>query len=277
VTSEPTEPSTEPPTEPSTEPPTGAARPVDPRYRRQPVSFVRRSARLTAAQRKAWDTRRDRYLVDVPRDLAATSVDPAWRLDPAQVFGRTAPLVVEIGSGQGEAIVAAAAAHPERDHLAVEVYTPGLAQTIVRAGHAGADPGRDGGAPGNELGNLRLAQANAAELLATALPEASVVELWVFFPDPWHKSRHQKRRLVTPAFASLAARVLRPGGVWRLATDWVEYADQMLEVLEAHPDFRNAHGPGVRAPRFDGRVLTSFEKKGSAAGRVVTDLEYVRV
>ncbi|MFI2104935.1 tRNA (guanosine(46)-N7)-methyltransferase TrmB [Isoptericola sp. NPDC019693] len=251
--------------------------PVDPRYRRQPVSFVRRSARLTTAQRKAWDTRRDRYLVDVPRDLAVTSVDPAWRFDPAQEFGRSAPLVVEIGSGQGEAIVAAAAARPERDHLAVEVYTPGLAQTIVRAGHAGADPGQAGGAPGNELGNLRLAQADAAELLATALPEASVDELWVFFPDPWHKSRHHKRRLVTPAFAALAARVLRPGGVWRLATDWVEYADRMIEVLEASDDLRNAHGPGQRAPRFDGRVLTSFEKKGTAAGRVVTDLEYVRV
>ncbi|MFE7406636.1 tRNA (guanosine(46)-N7)-methyltransferase TrmB [Isoptericola sp. NPDC057559] len=261
VTSEPTEPSTDT---------------VDPRYRRQPVSFVRRSARLTAAQRKAWDTRRDRYLVEVPRDLAVTSVDPGWRLEPAQVFGRTAPLVVEVGSGQGEAIVAAAAAHPERDHLAVEVYTPGLAQAIVRAGHAGADPGRDGGAPGNELGNLRLAQANAAELLATALPEASVGELWVFFPDPWHKSRHQKRRLVTPEFAGLAARVLRPGGVLRLATDWVEYADQMVEVLDASDDFRNAHGPGAAAPRFDGRVLTGFEKKGTAAGRVVTDLEYVR-
>ncbi|MCK9792132.1 tRNA (guanosine(46)-N7)-methyltransferase TrmB [Isoptericola sp. 4D.3] len=265
VTSEPADVPTDLPTEP-----------VDPRYRRQPVSFVRRSARLTAAQRKAWDTRRDRYLVEVPRDLAVTSVAPDWRFEPAQVFGREAPLLVEIGSGQGEAIVGAAAAHPERDHLAVEVYTPGLAQTIVRAGHAGADPGRDGGAPGNELGNLRLVEANAAELLDTALPAASVDELWVFFPDPWHKQRHQKRRLVTPAFAGLAARVLRPGGVWRLATDWVEYADQMLEVLEASDDFHNAHGPGARAPRFEGRVLTSFEKKGSAAGRVVTDLEYVR-
>ncbi|MFE5308431.1 tRNA (guanosine(46)-N7)-methyltransferase TrmB [Isoptericola sp. NPDC056605] len=250
--------------------------PVDPRHRRQPVSFVRRSARLTTAQGKAWDTRRDRYLVDVPRGAAVTSVDPSWTFDPVQVFGRTAPLVVEIGSGQGEAIVAAAAAHPERDHLAVEVYTPGLAQTIVRAGHAGADPGRDGGAPGNELDNLRLVQADAAELLATALPEASVDELWVFFPDPWHKSRHQKRRLVTPAFAEVVARVLRPGGVWRLATDWSHYADQMREVLEASDDFRNAHGPGERAPRFEGRVLTSFEKKGSAAGRGATDLEYVR-
>jgi tRNA (guanine-N7-)-methyltransferase len=146
----------------------------------------------------------------------------------------------------------------------------------VRAGHAGVDPGRDGGAPGTELDNLRLVQANAAELLATALPEGSVDELWVFFPDPWHKARHHKRRLVTPEFARLAARVLRPGGTWRLATDWVEYAEQMLDVGEASADFDNLHGAGQVAPRFDGRVLTSFEKKGTEAGRTVTDLVFVR-
>ncbi|CAM3679434.1 tRNA (guanosine(46)-N7)-methyltransferase TrmB [Isoptericola cucumis] len=245
-------------------------------YRSRPVSFVRRSARLTTAQRKAWETRRARYVVDVPPHVAVTSVHPDWRFDAEATFGRRAPLVVEVGSGQGEAIVGAAAAHPERDHLALEVYTPGLAQTIVRAGHAGADPGQGGGAPGNELTNLRLMQVDAAELLASALPAGSVDELWVFFPDPWHKSRHHKRRLVTPELAAVVARVLRPGGTWRLATDWAEYAAQMVRVLEASDDFRNAHGPGAPAPRFEGRVRTSFEKKGADAGRAVTDLEYVR-
>lgn len=243
------------------------ARPDPARYRTQPVSFVRRSARLTKAQQKAWDGKRDRYLVDVPRALAATSVDPAWRFDAEATFGRRAPLVVEIGSGQGEAVVAAADAHPERDHLAVEVYTPGLAQTIVRAERYGEGRGLD---------NLRLLQVNAAELLETALPPASVDELWVFFPDPWHKSRHHKRRLVRPSFAALVARALRPGGVLRLATDWSQYAEQMLEVLDACDGLANAHGPGGRAPRFEGRVLTSFERKGREAGREVTDLEYVR-
>ncbi len=237
------------------------------RYRTQPVSFVRRSARLTKAQQKAWDGKRDRYLVEVPRALAATSVDPAWRFDAEATFGRRAPLVVEIGSGQGEAVVAAADAHPERDHLAVEVYTPGLAQTIVRAERC-----RDG----RGLDNLRLLQVNAAELLETALPPASADEVWVFFPDPWHKSRHHKRRLVRPSFASLVAGVLRPGGVLRLATDWAEYAEQMLQVLDACDGLANAHGPGGRAPRFEGRVLTSFERKGREAGRAVTDLEYAR-
>jgi tRNA (guanine-N7-)-methyltransferase len=237
------------------------------RYRKQPVSFVRRTSRLTKSQQKAWDTKRETYLVDVPRALAVTSVDPAWRFDAEATFGRRAPLVVEIGSGQGEAIVAAADAHPGRDHLAVEVYTPGLAQTIVRAEQCRDRQG---------LSNLRLLQVNAAELLETALPAASVDEVWVFFPDPWHKSRHHKRRLVRPSFATLVARVLRPGGVLRLATDWAEYAEQMLEVLDASDGLVNAHGPGGVAPRFTGRVLTSFERKGQAAGRSVTDLEYMR-
>lgn len=239
-----------------------------PTFRTQPVSFVRRSARLTTAQQRAWDEHRSRYLLDAPRAVANTSVHPEWVLDAGAVFGRRAPLVVEIGSGLGENIVETADAHPERDHVAVEVYTPGLAQTIVRAQQRNEREG---------LTNLRLLQVNAAELLETGLPEGSVDELWVFFPDPWHKSRHHKRRLVKPEFAELAARVLRPGGIWRLATDWAEYAEQMLTVGDASPHFRNVHGAGNRAPRFDGRVLTAFERKGTAAGRHATDLEFARL
>lgn len=244
--------------------------PDRPRYRTQPVSFVRRSGRLGTRQQRAWDAHRERYLLDVPRDVARTSVDPAFVVDPAALFGRSARLVVEIGSGQGEAVVAAAEADPATDFLAVEVYTPGLAQTVLRAAQ-------------RDLANLRLVQANAVELLATTLPAGSVDELWVFFPDPWHKSRHHKRRLVTPSFAALAERVLRapgdgtPGGTLRLATDWLEYAEQMVEVLDAAPGLRNAHGAGAVAPRFEGRVLTGFERKGETAGRTITDLAYVRV
>jgi tRNA (guanine-N7-)-methyltransferase len=251
--------------------PSAVSRPEVParRYRTEPVSFVRRSGRLGARQQRAWDAHGDRYLLDVPRDVARTSVDPSFVVDPRTLFGRSAPLVVEIGSGQGEAVVAAAQADPDRDFLAVEVYTPGLAQTVLRAAQ-------------RDLTNLRLVQVNAAELLATTLPAGSVDELWVFFPDPWHKSRHHKRRLVTASFAEHSARVLRvpadgaPGGTLRLATDWAEYATQMLAVLDAAPGLRNAHGTGGVAPRFDGRVLTGFERKGAAAGRVIADLEYVR-
>ncbi|RXR28025.1 tRNA (guanosine(46)-N7)-methyltransferase TrmB [Oerskovia turbata] len=233
-------------------------------FRTDIVSFVRRSGRLNARQQRAWDDHADQFVLDVPRAVARTSVDPAHVLDVAATFGRTAPLVVEVGSGLGEAVVNAAESTPGRDFLAVEVYTPGLAQTVLRAAQRG-------------LTNLRLVQANAAEVLTTTLPEGSVDELWIFFPDPWHKARHHKRRLVTPELARLAARVVRPGGTWRLATDWAEYADQMLEVVGADPSFENVHGVGAVAPRFEGRVLTSFENKGRAAGRVITDLEFRRV
>lgn len=257
--------------------PDAAPEPADPAdrpelagFRTKPVSFVRRSGRLTDRQKRMWAARHHAYLIDVPRAVARTSVDPEFLLDPAAVFGRTAPLVVEVGSGMGDAVVEAAATDPDRDHLAVEVYQPGLAHTIASAERAGAEQGREG------LPNLRLVQANAAELLATTLPAGGVDELWVFFPDPWHKSRHHKRRLVTAEFAGLAARVLRPGGTLRLATDWAEYAEQMLEVLDAHEHLENAHGAGGRAPRFERRVLTGFERKAHRAGREITDLTYVR-
>lgn len=133
--------------------------------------------------------------------------------------------------------------------------------------------------------NVRVAQANAPELLDNMLDENSVDELWVFFPDPWHKSRHHKRRLVSPAFADKVARVLKPGGIWRLATDWEEYAHVMRDVMEAHPDFENIHaGEGATeddpvggwAPRWEGRILTSFERKAREAGRRAHDLTYRR-
>ena len=250
------------------------------------MSFVLRRGRLTTAQQRAWDTRREVYLVDVPRHHAYLSVDPTWRFDAEAVFGRKAPTVLEIGSGQGDAIVHAATGDPDRDHVAVEVYQPGVAQVMVRADKAlqerdGAAPDATGtpraarpGDPG--LPNLRVMQVNAAELLDTAIPPGSLAELWTFFPDPWHKTRHHKRRLVAPGFAEKAARALRPGGVWRLATDWAQYAEQMLDVLEAAPDLRNEHGPRAVAPRFEGRVVTGFESKAHRAGRAITDLTYVR-
>jgi tRNA (guanine-N7-)-methyltransferase len=259
------------PPPPDAAPQTDAAdRPELSGFRTKPVSFVRRSGRLTDKQKRLWAERHGDYLVDVPRAVARTSVDPGFVLDAAAVFGRTAPLVVEIGSGLGDAVVEAAATDPGRGYLAVEVYQPGLAHTIARAERAGATRGQKG------LPNLRLVQANAAELLETTLPAGSVDELWVFFPDPWHKARHHKRRLVTAEFAALAARVLRPGGTLRLATDWAEYAEQMIEVLDANEDLANAHGPGGLAPRFERRVLTGFERKAHQAGRGIADLEYVR-
>lgn len=258
------------PSQPDAAEPDAADRPDLAGFRTKPVSFVRRSGRLTDKQKRLLVERQGAYLIDVPRAIARTSVDPGYVLDAAAEFGRVAPLVVEIGSGLGDAVVHASSTDPGRDYLAVEVYQPGLAHTIARAERAGAAMGQDG------LANVRLVQANAAELLETAVVAGTVDELWVFFPDPWHKARHHKRRLVTAEFAALAARVLRSGGTLRLATDWAEYAEQMVEALEGNMDLTNLHGPGGHAPRFDGRVLTGFERKAHDAGRAITDLAYVR-
>lgn len=250
-----------------------AAAPSNPAFHRQPYSFVRRGDRLSPKRQKAWDEHAGQWVLEIPRVMTDTSVDPSYRLDREAAFGRVAPLVVEIGSGLGEAIVAHAAEHPELDHLAVEVYKPGIADLLMKAAQAGVT-------------NVRVAQANAPEVLEHMLEPGSVHELWVFFPDPWHKTRHHKRRLVSPGFAELAARVLEPGGIWHLATDWQEYAVVMREVLDAaDADFENLH-PGPLAddehpdtgwaPRWEGRILTSFERKATEAGRVPRDLAYRR-
>lgn len=232
------------------------------RFRDRPVSFVRRSGRMSDAQERAFAELADTYLLDVPRDLASTSVHPDARLMPEAEYGREAPLIVEIGSGQGHAIVHAATNRPDVDFLAVEVFRAGLARTMLDAEKAG-------------IRNLRLAEANAPEVLQTLLPEASVDEVWVFFPDPWHKAKHNKRRLVSDPFPPVVARALRDGGTLRLATDWEEYALQMREVLDAAQDLERVF-EGEWAPRFDGRVLTAFERKGERAGRVIRDLAYRR-
>lgn len=217
---------------------------------------------MSDAQERAWSELAPNFVLPVERDVAATSIRRGAAVDPGAVWGRDAPLVVEIGSGQGHAIVHAAASAPDRDFLAIEVFKAGLARTMLDAEKAGAR-------------NLRLVEANAPEVLEHLLPEASVDELWVFFPDPWHKKKHTKRRLVVPGFAALAARALRDGGMLRLATDWEDYALQMREVLDEAADFEREF-EGEWADRFDGRVLTAFERKGARAGRSIRDLSYRR-
>jgi tRNA (guanine-N7-)-methyltransferase len=233
------------------------------RFRDRPVSFVRRSGRMTDGQERAWAAHAGHYVLEPPRDSAATSILPGSAIDPVEVYGRTAPLIAEIGSGQGHAIVHAAASRPDEDFLAIEVFRAGLARTMLDADRAGAR-------------NLRLVEANAPEVLQHLLPEASLDELWVFFPDPWHKTKHYKRRLVTEEFAALAATALKDGGMLRLATDWQEYATWMRVALDAAPDVERAFD-GDWAERFDGRILTAFERKGARVGRDIRDLAYRRL
>jgi tRNA (guanine-N7-)-methyltransferase len=195
------------------------------------------------------------------------SVAPGYGLDAVRDFGRIAPLVVEIGSGTGDAVVQCALARPGTNFLGVEVYRPGLAATLAKIVL-------------HNLTNVRLVQADAVQVLEHMLGRGSVAEIWVFFADPWHKNRHHKRRLVNPGFAELAASRLEPGGTLRLATDWADYARQMRDVLATCDSLINPHetvDPRAGfAPRFDGRVMTPFERKGLESGRTIYDLELRR-
>ncbi|MBK7723058.1 MAG: tRNA (guanosine(46)-N7)-methyltransferase TrmB [Austwickia sp.] len=231
------------------------------RIPREVVSYSRRDGRLDPRRQKAWDAHHAAYLIEPSRGLRNTSIDPSWQLDLAAAFGwmpgQRRPLVVEVGSGTGDVLLDAARRHPDVAYLGVEVYLPGIATTLIRAAR-------------ENLTNVRLLSAEAGAVLATALPAGGVADLWVFFPDPWPKLRHHKRRLVTGPFLDAAARVLQPGGVLRLATDWPDYAVQMESVARDHPSFEGGVGERGHRPQ------TRFERKGLAAGRAVTDLVFHR-
>lgn len=229
---------------------------LDPR--RGVLSYARRSERITAGQRRAWEqhwSRLGRTLDDLPQQL-----------DLADWFGRSAPLLVEIGTGMGETTAALAAAEPDVNYLAVEVYRPGLAQLIMRADELG-------------LRNLRMLRGDAVRLLRTQLAPDSVHGIRVFFPDPWPKARHHKRRLIEPSFVALAASRLAPGATLHLATDWEHYAEQMLAACRGEPLLRNRHGDRAAgwAPRPPWRPVTKFEQRAVTEGRVIRDLIFERV
>lgn len=219
-------------------------------------SYTRRGERITPGQRRAWDELWPTYGRDLD-DLGDLDID-AW-------FGRSAPLVVEIGTGMGETTAQLAVAAPDVDHLGVEVYRPGLASLLMRIEAAG-------------ITNLRLVRGDAVRLLREHVPAGSVDAIRVYFPDPWPKARHQKRRLIEPGFVALAASRLRLGGVLHLATDWEHYAEQMLAACTDEPTLCNLHvDSGGWAPRPAWRPLTKFEARAVEEGRVVRDLVFARI
>lgn len=255
----------------------------EPRPRREIVSFVRRGSRLTAAQQRAWEAHSARYVLDLPAGPRDTVVRKDIRLDPQDTFGNDHPLIVEIGSGQGDSVASAAASRPDINFLAFEVYRPGIAQTLLHLERLGLPP------------NVRLLEFDAQHSLPTLLEPGSITEIWVFFADPWHKTKHHKRRLISAPFVRTLAAMLVPGGVIRTATDWAHYGCHQAQAfgeVEAEGIVYNEYPDGPRplgttsddvpaqmpltgwSPRFEGRVRTAFEAKAAAAGRLVWELTY---
>jgi tRNA (guanine-N7-)-methyltransferase len=235
--------------------------PVAERIHRDVVSYVRRSARMNAAQQKAWDLHHGNWVVPLDAGERDTSVAASARVDWTAVFGREASLMVEIGSGTGHAITELALAHPDANLVAFEVFMPAVASTLGRLARHGVT-------------NVRLVVADGAQALPVVFEESSITELWTFFPDPWHKARHHKRRLISAEFAGVVASRLTADGTWRLATDWDDYAEAMLATLEAERGLVNRHDGW--APRFGLRPLTKYEQRGLDAGRTIHDLAFGR-
>lgn len=231
------------------------------RVHREVVSFVRRSPRMTSSQRLALQRHGERFLVPVKHREIETSVHPEAAVDWAREFGREAELIVEIGSGQGDSLVPMAAGRPDSNVVAFEVFESGIASTVMRIVR-------------DSVANVRIVPHDGAQGLQILFDDASVSEIWTFFADPWHKTKHHKRRLISRAFGDIVAAKLRPGGVWRLATDWEDYALWMREELDDHPLLENVHGGW--APRLSERPVTKYEQRGIDQGRQVFDLTYRR-
>jgi tRNA (guanine-N7-)-methyltransferase len=225
--------------------------PEPPPVRRAIRSFVVRAGRMTVAQERAW------------RELW-----PQWGiekgdgpLDFAAIFGRKGQVTLEIGFGNGESLIALAAAHPERNFVGLEVHPPGVGHLLLRC-------------EAERVGNVRVICHDAVEVLQQRVPDASLDEVLLYFPDPWPKKRHHKRRIVQPAFVDLVARKLAPGGVFRMATDWQHYAEHMLATASACVALRNESASGDYVPRPESRPVTRFERRGHRLGHGVWDLAF---
>ena len=214
-------------------------------------SFVLRQGRVTAAQQRAVDALLPVYGIPYKTE----------QLDLAQALGRNAPKILEIGFGMGDSTATIAKAHPENDYLCMEVHTPGVGNLLKIIGEQG-------------LTNIRIIQHDAVEVLRDMIGDAALDGVHIFFPDPWHKARHNKRRLIQQPFISGLMRKLKPNGYIHVATDWQDYAEQVLSVLNAEPLLQNT--ASGYAPRPGYRPLTKFEKRGINLGHGVWDLVFVR-
>ncbi len=224
------------------------------RPRRQIRSYVLREGRLTPGQQRAFDT-----------------LWPLWGLDfqpqelnLGELFENAHPVYLEIGFGNGESLAEMARSHPQRNYLGIEVHRPGVGHLLLKLREYGCS-------------NVRIIRHDAVEVLDQMLGPASLQGVYLFFPDPWHKKRHHKRRILQTPFLDKLARVIRPGGFFHAATDWRDYADHMLDLLgDDGLRFENQAGPGEFTPRPDERPLTKFEQRGQRLGHGVWDLIFTR-
>ncbi|MEZ5663339.1 MAG: tRNA (guanosine(46)-N7)-methyltransferase TrmB [Burkholderiaceae bacterium] len=243
-------------TEPSDLPVPAPTDTADAPFRRVIKSYVLRAGRMGPGQTRAYEQFGPRFLL---------RYDPDLRLDPVVAFGRQAPLIMEIGFGMGGATAQIAQVRPQDNFLCCEVHEPGVGALLKLCGE-------------QDIGNIRIFRHDAVEVLDHMMSEQSLDGVHIFFPDPWHKSRHHKRRLIQPPFVNRLARHLKPGGYIHLATDWQPYAEQMLEVLRGEPLLVNTADTGgdgyVAKPAY--RPLTKFENRGLKLGHGVWDLVFVR-
>jgi tRNA (guanine-N7-)-methyltransferase len=215
-------------------------------------SFVLRQGRVSNAQRRAYEDLLPKYGVPYTKGLLNFEI----------VYGREAPRYLEIGSGMGETTVSIARSHPQNDYLAIEVYTPGVGSLLKQIEEF-------------KLTNLRIVQHDAVEVVNNMFPQKYLDGIHIFFPDPWPKLRHHKRRLIQPEFISLLSKHLKLGGYIHVATDWNNYADQILEVMSNELSLTNTARDFVQRPEY--RPLTKFEKRGLRLGHKVWDLVFKKI
>lgn len=227
---------------------------IRPEYKKKAIrSYVVRGGRITEGQKTAFDKYWPQYGLSLHHG----------ELDLVGSFERDAPMVLEIGFGMGDSLLQMLAAEPEKNFIGIEVHPPGVGRLINNAGKEG-------------LSNLRVYLADAKDVLEDCIPEASIDRLQIYFPDPWHKKKHNKRRLIQTEFVLKLAQKLKPQGVLHLATDWQPYAEHMLEVIEPLDELGNMAGSDLYSPRPDYRPVTKFEKRGERLGHGVWDLLYVK-
>lgn len=223
----------------------------EPTHHRAIRSFVLRAGRLTEGQSRALAVLWPKFGIDAQSGM----------IDVGHLFQRQAPLVVEIGFGNGEATWRMAQAEPEKNFIGIEVHQPGVGHLLQAL-------------ESRQLTNVRIARCDAVEFLRDRMPGRSVSELRIYFPDPWPKKRHHKRRIIQPAFLDLITDRLREGGLLHLATDWQDYADHMLEVLTAHQELRNCSSSGRFCDQPHWRPHTKYETRGERLGHQVFDLMF---